>query len=82
MPAGTPLVQVVGLDHVVLRCADVEKSLTLYCDTLGLEPERVDEWRRGDVPFPSVRITPTTIIDLFAATRARPTARTSTTSAS
>jgi catechol 2,3-dioxygenase-like lactoylglutathione lyase family enzyme len=65
MPHGTPLVQVVGLDHVVFKCTDVEKSLTFYCDTLGLEPERVDEWRRGDAPFPSVRITPTTIIDLF-----------------
>jgi hypothetical protein len=25
----------------------------------------VDEWRRGEAPFPSVRITPTTIVDLF-----------------
>ena len=82
MPHGTPLVQVVGLDHVVFKCADVEKSLTFYCDTLGLEPERVDEWRRGDAPFPSVRITPTTIIDLFGRdSRAPPTARTSTTCA-
>lgn len=30
-----------------------------------MEPERVDEWRSGDAPFPSVRLTPTTIIDLF-----------------
>jgi catechol 2,3-dioxygenase-like lactoylglutathione lyase family enzyme len=60
-----PLVKIVGLDHVVVRCADVERSLEFYCDTLGLEPERVDDWRRGEVLFPSVRITPTTIIDLF-----------------
>ena len=60
--------RVIGLDHVVLCCSDVERSLNFYCDTLGLEPERVDEWRRGDVPFPSVRITPTTVIDLFAKT--------------
>jgi len=58
--------RVIGLDHVVLCCSDVERSLNFYCETLGLEPERVDEWRRGDVPFPSVRVTPTTIIDLFA----------------
>ena len=64
-----PVVKVIGLDHIVLRCADVERSLAFYCDTLGLEPERVDEWRRGDVLFPSVRITPTTIIDLFEAER-------------
>ncbi len=59
--------RVTGLDHVVLCCSDVERSLTFYCETLGLEPERVDEWRRGSVPFPSVRISPTTVIDLFAA---------------
>jgi hypothetical protein len=28
--------------------------------------ERVDEWRRGEVPFPSVRVDATTIIDLLA----------------
>ncbi|MGA9276936.1 VOC family protein [Ilumatobacter sp.] len=59
------LVRTIGLDHVVLRCADIEASLAFYVDVLGLEPERVESWRRGDVPFPSVRITPTTIIDLF-----------------
>jgi catechol 2,3-dioxygenase-like lactoylglutathione lyase family enzyme len=61
----SPKVRVTGLDHIVLRCVDVERSLAFYVDELGLEPERVDEWRRGEAPFPSVRITPTTIIDLF-----------------
>ncbi|MDZ4825774.1 MAG: VOC family protein [Actinomycetota bacterium] len=60
-----PVVKVVGLDHIVLKCADVEKSIDFYCDTLGLSPERLDEWRQGTVPFPSVRVTPTTVIDLF-----------------
>jgi catechol 2,3-dioxygenase-like lactoylglutathione lyase family enzyme len=62
----TSQLRITGLDHVVVNCADVERSLAFYRDTLGLEPERVDEWRRGDAPFPSVRIGPTTIIDLFA----------------
>ena len=57
--------RVTGLDHVVVCCADVERSLTFYCDELGLAPVRVEEWRRGEVPFPSVRVTPTTILDLF-----------------
>jgi catechol 2,3-dioxygenase-like lactoylglutathione lyase family enzyme len=61
----SPKVQVTGLDHIVLRCADVERSLAFYVGELGLEPERVDEWRRGEAPFPSVRISPTTIVDLF-----------------
>jgi catechol 2,3-dioxygenase-like lactoylglutathione lyase family enzyme len=57
--------RVTGLDHIVLKCRDVEASIAFYCDQLGLEPERVDEWRRGEALFPSVRVTPTTIIDLF-----------------
>ena len=59
--------RVTGFDHAVLRCADVERSLSFYCETLGLEAERLDAWRGGDVPFPSVRISPTTLIDLFPA---------------
>ena len=62
MPRTSPLVKVVGLDHIVFRCADIERSLAFYADTLGLVPERVSEWRAGEAPFPSVRITPTTII--------------------
>jgi catechol 2,3-dioxygenase-like lactoylglutathione lyase family enzyme len=62
-------VRVTGFDHIVLRVADVEISLAFYCDELGLRGERVDEWRRGVVLFPSVRIDPTTVIDLLAAPR-------------
>ncbi len=62
-----PVVQVTGLDHVVLCCGDVEASLAFYCDRLGLEPDRVDEWRRGEALFPSARIDSSTLIDLFPA---------------
>jgi catechol 2,3-dioxygenase-like lactoylglutathione lyase family enzyme len=58
-------VQVRGLDHIVLSCADVERSLAWYTECLGLAPERVDAWRKGEVPFPSVRVDADTIIDLF-----------------
>ncbi len=60
-----PIVAVTGLDHLVLVTADVDRSLEFYCGLLGLEGDRVDEWRAGGVPFPSVRIDRTTIIDLF-----------------
>jgi catechol 2,3-dioxygenase-like lactoylglutathione lyase family enzyme len=63
------MVRVRDLDHVVLNCADVEGSLRWYTGTLGLEPVRVDEWRAGAAPFPSVRVNATTIIDLVAAER-------------
>jgi catechol 2,3-dioxygenase-like lactoylglutathione lyase family enzyme len=62
---GTTL-RVIGFDHIVLVCSDVERTLAWYCDLLGLEPERVDEWRRGEAPFPSVRVDGATIIDLIA----------------
>jgi len=64
-----PAVHVTGLDHLVLDVADVERSLAFYCDELGLEPVRVDEWRRGEIIFPSVRLDPSTIIDLLATPR-------------
>ncbi|MEV7229677.1 VOC family protein [Polymorphospora sp. NPDC051019] len=57
-------VRVTGFDHLVLNVSDVERSLDFYCGLLGLAPVRVDEWRAGKVPFPSVRVTPETIIDL------------------
>ncbi|MFJ9775664.1 VOC family protein [Kitasatospora sp. NPDC101157] len=57
--------RVVALDHLVLNVADIERSLAFYTGLLGLEPVRVDEWRAGKVSFPSVRVTPDTIIDLF-----------------
>lgn len=57
-------VRVRELDHLVLNVEDIERSLAFYCATLGLEPVRVDEWRAGRIRFPSVRISPDTIIDL------------------
>ncbi|MET8382866.1 VOC family protein [Streptosporangium canum] len=56
--------RVKAFDHLVLNVEDVARALDFYCGPLGLEPVRVAEWRAGKVPFPSVRITPETIIDL------------------
>ncbi|MEU1281877.1 VOC family protein [Streptomyces sp. NPDC005805] len=63
--------RVKDFDHLVLNVEDVERALDFYCGPLGLEPVRVEEWREGAVPFPSVRINSTTIIDLFARPRGR-----------
>lgn len=54
-----------AFDHLVLKCADVETTLSWYLDVLGLSPVKVDEWRSGTAPFPSVRVSPETIIDLI-----------------
>ena len=57
------------LDHLVINVGDVERSLAWYTGLLGLDAERVGEWRAGEVPFPSVRINDHTILDLFALER-------------
>lgn len=62
-------VKVQQLDHIVVKCADVEKSLAWYTGVLGLPGERIDEWRAGETYFPSVRINAETIIDLFPSGR-------------
>jgi len=64
--ADDPLVTVTGLDHLVLRVSDPERSALWYRDRLGLEILRLDAWKAGTVPFVSLRIDATTIIDLFA----------------
>ena len=61
--------RVVDFDHLVLNVADVERSLAFYTGPLGLEPMRVDEWRAGKLPFPSVRVNDRTILDLVSKPR-------------
>jgi catechol 2,3-dioxygenase-like lactoylglutathione lyase family enzyme len=59
----------IGFDHLVLVVADVERSLAWYVDELGGEPVRVEQWRAGEVFFPSVRFSADTIIDLIPGER-------------
>jgi catechol 2,3-dioxygenase-like lactoylglutathione lyase family enzyme len=61
--------RVVGLDHIVLVTPDVERLLTFYTVSLGMASVRLEEWRRGEVAFPSVRVDDATIIDLFQGER-------------
>jgi catechol 2,3-dioxygenase-like lactoylglutathione lyase family enzyme len=57
--------KILGIDHVVFNVTDVERSLAFYQGVLHLPGERVSEFRDGSVPFPSVRVSNDTIIDLF-----------------
>ncbi|AEW98766.1 VOC family protein [Streptantibioticus cattleyicolor] len=61
--------RVIAFDHLVLNVGDVERSLDFYRGRLGLAPVRVEEWRAGKVPFPSVRVDDATIIDLVSRPR-------------
>ena len=65
----TPVVQAVGHDHVVFVVADVDRSLAWYRDKLGLRAEREAEWRAGTVPFVSLRVDESTVIDLLVGER-------------
>lgn len=60
---------VTGLDHIVLTVPDVEVAVAWYRDVLGLAPERLEEWRRGEVPFVSMRVSTDTLIDLLPGER-------------
>lgn len=58
-----------GIDHVVFRVRDPERTMAWWADTFGVVAERLEEWRRGEAPFVSVRITPDTVLDLFVGER-------------
>lgn len=54
-----------SMDHIVLNVEDEEKMIAFYSEILMLVPERLEEYRAGRVPFPSVRLNSDMIIDLF-----------------
>ena len=58
-------IKILSLDHVAFNVADVERSLDFYAGRLGLRTERVEEYRAGKAPFPSVRLNAETILDFF-----------------
>ena len=54
------------LDHVVFWTDDPLRAVDFYDRVVGLTPVRLEEFRAGTAPFPSVRISATAIIDLMA----------------
>jgi glyoxylase I family protein len=54
------------IDHIVIWVEDPLRSVAFYRDVVGLTEVRVDEFRAGTAPFPSVRVGPDAIIDLMA----------------
>lgn len=57
-----------ALDHIVINVVDIETTVRFYTEILQLPSERLEEFEQGEVPFPSVRLTADTIIDLFPKT--------------
>ena len=54
-----------GIDHIVLNVADAEASVAWYGEMFGLGAERLEQWRAGEVPFVSLRISESILIDLL-----------------
>jgi catechol 2,3-dioxygenase-like lactoylglutathione lyase family enzyme len=59
-----------AIDHVVYYVTDVERTATWYEDCFDLTVEGLDDWRTGNKPFASIRVSPTLIIDLMTGTPA------------
>ena len=59
--------KVKGFDHLVLKTADPAALAEFYGDVLGMEILRLDQFRKGEVGFVSVRINRESIIDIQAA---------------
>ena len=57
--------RVVGPDHVVLVSPDPERLVGWYISELGLAAERLEQWRAGEVPFVSLRVSDTFLIDVL-----------------
>lgn len=53
-------------DHVVFWTDDPVRAAEFYERVVGLTPVRLAEFHAGQAPFPSVRISPSAIIDLMA----------------
>ena len=56
--------QVLGLDHLVINVADLDRSPAFYGEVLGMEVLRLDQVSRGEAGFVSVRASTGSIIDL------------------
>lgn len=53
------------LDHIVLNVSDLPSAVSFYENVLNLKIERLDKYEKGFVPFPSVRLSEESLIDLF-----------------
>ncbi|HEY2575353.1 MAG TPA: VOC family protein [Streptosporangiaceae bacterium] len=54
------------IDHIVLWVQDPIASLRFYEQTVGFPGVRVEEYKAGEAPFLSVRVSSETIIDLMS----------------
>jgi catechol 2,3-dioxygenase-like lactoylglutathione lyase family enzyme len=53
------------IDHIVLWTKDPVAAVDFYSRVVGLVPLRLSEFGAGEAPFPSVRVSEDSIIDLM-----------------
>ncbi|MEU0617542.1 VOC family protein [Streptomyces albogriseolus] len=58
------------LDHIVLWVSDPVAAAHFYEKAVGLQPVRLAEFSAGEAPFPSVRVSEETILDLMPRSKA------------
>ena len=58
------------LDHVGLCVNDPATAMDFYTRLVGLGPVRFEEFNAGEAPFPSVRVSDESIIDLLPMAKA------------
>ena len=63
------MVRAIAIDHLVLTVPDVERTVAWYAEHLQLEVLRLEEWRRKEVLFVSLRVNGTTLIDVLSGER-------------
>lgn len=61
--------ELLGPDHIVLVSPDPERLVAWYADRLPVTVLRLEEWRRKAVPFVSLRVSPTFLIDIVEGER-------------
>jgi catechol 2,3-dioxygenase-like lactoylglutathione lyase family enzyme len=57
----------IHIDHVVLWVEDPRRALDFYVNVVGLPSVRGEEFLAGKAPFPSVRVSEMSILDLMPA---------------
>ena len=67
---------ILGLDHVAITVADVERTLAFYCRVLGAELLYEDFWRSGKMPVAILQVGGNRISVHDAAKPAAPHAKT------
>src|SRR5258705_3400941 len=55
------------IDHVVLWVEDARRALAFYTEVVGLPGVRFEEFLAGTAPFPSVRVSEASLLDLVPA---------------